>query len=250
MTPPARREGRVRVQKSRHGLELIVDETFASFQAADGPATRCVWDALAAPAVVLGSSPAPRVLVLGYGGGSAARIVRALCPRARLTGVEFDPEVVAAARRHFDVDGLGVDLRLADARDFLEKSARRLRGKPQAGYDLILEDVFVGRGDGVHKPDWIPVPGHVLARLCLRRGGLLVSNTIDETAPIQSALKNSFRSVLGITVEDYDNRILVASDRVLCARTLRSLIRAAPILRDSLDLLSIRTLKRGKARTH
>ncbi|MDG2051999.1 MAG: hypothetical protein P8M78_17745 [Myxococcota bacterium] len=243
MTPTRQKSQRVRVQQSPHGLELIVDETFASFQASHGPATRCVWDAIAAPALALKPSRSPRVLVLGYGGGSAARIVRALCPQAQLTGVEFDPDVVDAARRHFDVEGLGVDLHLADARFFLEQAARQCKKQPRSRYDLILEDVFVGRGDAVHKPDWIPEPGHVLARRCLRRGGILVSNTLDEAAPVQAALRSAFSSVLSITVEDYDNRILVASDAPLSARRLRRQLAAEPLLRESLEVLSLRTIQ-------
>ena len=50
---------RVRVQTSRYGRELIVDETFASFQRPGGEiATGSVWDAIAAPLLAL--SPARR----------------------------------------------------------------------------------------------------------------------------------------------------------------------------------------------
>jgi len=246
MTPARRKAQRVRVQRSSHGLELIVDETFASFQASDGLATRCVWDAIAAPVLALRASRAPRVLLLGYGGGSAARIVRALCPRAKITGVELDPDVIEAARRHFDVQGLGVDLHCSDARIFLEQAARRCQKEPQARYDLILEDVFIGRGDAVRKPDWIPAPGHDWARRCLGRGGILVSNTLDEASRVQSALRRSFRSVLQITVEDYDNRILVASDAPLSARGLRQQLTAEPLLKDSLEVLTFRTIQHDR----
>ena len=243
MTPARRKAQRVRVQQSSHGLELIVDETFASFQSSGGLATRCVWDAIAAPVLALKASPAPRVLLLGYGGGSAARIVRALCPQASITGVELDPDVIKAARRHFDVQGLGVDLRQADARIFLEQAVRRCQKKPQSRYDLILEDVFIGRGDAVRKPEWIPAPGHEWARRCLGRGGILVSNTLDETTRVQAALRSAFRSVLSITVEDYDNRILVASDAPLSARGLREKLRAEPLIQESLEVLTFRTIQ-------
>jgi spermidine synthase len=237
MTPP-RRAARVRVESGPHGRELIVDETFASLHRADGPATGCVWDAIAAPALLL-AGRRPRVLVLGLGGGSAARIVRALIPDAELVGVEIDADVVAAAREHFELDSLGITLHVDDALRFLERDRRR--------YDLILEDVFIGRGDAVHKPDWIPHPAHDLARRSLRGAGLLVSNTIDEAGEISASLGASFRSLLRIDVEDYDNRILVASDAPIDARTLRARVAASSVLHASLPLLRFRTVQRPPA---
>lgn len=232
------RRPRVRVQSGPHGRELIVDETFASLHRSDGPATACVWDAIAAPALLL-VRRRPRVLVLGLGGGSAARIVRALIPDAELIGVEIDADVVAAAREHFDLDALGVEICVEDALAFLHRDRRR--------YDLILEDVFVGRGDAVHKPDWIPHPAHDLARQRLRNGGLLVSNTIDEVREISASLGASFASLLRIGVEDYDNQVLVASDARLDARALRARVATSPVLAASLRLLSFRTLRSAAA---
>lgn len=226
---------RVRVQAGPHGRELIVDETFASLLRDDGPATGCVWDAIAAPALLLQGRRAPRVLILGFGGGSAARIVRALLPDARIVGVELDPDVVRAAREHFALDAVGAELHVADALGFLRGERRR--------YDLILEDVFVGYGDAVHKPDWIPHPAHDLARARLRDGGILVSNTIDERARVENALASAFACVLRIDVEDYDNRILVASDAPLDARALRARVAGCPVLGETLPLLRLRAAR-------
>lgn len=237
---------RVRVQSSAYGHELIVDETFASLHRPDGPATGCVWDAIAAPALAL-TRPRPRVLVLGLGGGSAARIVRALHPTAHIVGVEIDADVVAAARSHFGLDALEIELHVEDARGFLERACEPSARSRGDRYDLILEDVFVGHGDAVHKPDWIPHPAHDRARSRLRPGGILVSNTIDEASAIQASLCTAFDSVVRIDVEDYDNRILAASDAPLSARALRARIAASPVLCESLSLLRLRTVQRGSA---
>ena len=59
------------------------------------------------------------MLILGLGGGSAARLVRAVAPEARIVGVEFSAEVLAAARSHFDLDAIGVEVVHADAHAFL-----------------------------------------------------------------------------------------------------------------------------------
>ena len=169
---------RIRVDDDGETRSLVVDETFASFYRPGEVATHCVWDAIAAPIAWLPPTRRRRILVLGLGGGSVARIARALAPDAAIEGVELDGEVVRMARDHFDLDALGVDVHVADARAWVADAQASKPGR----YDAILEDVFIGAGDGVHKPDWIPAPVHDQAFRLLARGGLFVSNTLDEHA--------------------------------------------------------------------
>ena len=225
----------VRMQATRTQLALVVDETFASFYAPGRVATRCVWDAIAAPILWLPPRRRRRILVLGLGGGSVARLARALAPEAEIVGVEMDPEVVRLARAHFELDALGIGVEIADARAWLERA-------PAGRFDVILEDVFVGHGDAVHKPDWIPDPGHRLARRLLSRGGLFVSNTLDEWSRVARDLSASFPSRVSITVEDYDNRVLVGGPAGLTGRALRDRVAASPVFADSLDVLAFRKI--------
>ncbi len=220
------------MQSGPHGRELIVDETFASYMPAEGIATGCVWDAIAAPVLALPPERRRRFLILGLGGGSAARIVRALAPRAEIVAVEIDAEVVRAARRHFALDALALEVIVDDALAVLRRERRR--------FDAVLEDVFVGSGDDVHKPDWIPHPGLDLAVRLLRAGGLLVSNTLDETAEVARALTQQLPRTLCIEVAGYDNRVLVAGPASLDARALRRAVAGEPSLRDSLRVLRFR----------
>lgn len=240
MNPPASRrpkkKARVRVQSDRFGKRLIVDETFASLYRAESPATGCVWDALAAPLLALPPARRRRVLLLGLGGGSAARIVRALAPEARIVGVELDAEVVRLARAHFDLDALDIEVRIEDARAVL-----RAESGP---FDLVVDDIFVGRGDAVRKPDWLPHPGLDLAAGLLARGGLLVTNTLDEAPAVAAVLARRFPGLLRIEVEDYDNRIFVAGPARLDARALRSAVAADPVLAPSLGILRFRDWRR------
>ena len=188
-----RKRERVRVQDGAYGRELIVDETFASLYRPGHIATGCVWDGIAAP--LLGLPPERRrsVLVLGLAGGSAARIARALAPDALIVGVELDAEVVAVARDAFDLDALGLELIVDDALAVLKRERRR--------FDAILEDVFIGRGDAVRKPSWVPEPAHRLAARRLRPGGILVSNTLDEAAVVGRALTAAHEAVVRIEIE-------------------------------------------------
>ena len=139
---------------------------------------------------------------------------------------------------HFGLDRLGLEIRSEDALDFLRRDERH--------FDYIAEDVFVGRGDAPHKPDWLPHPGLDLAAARLARGGLLVSNTLDEAPWVAAALARRFSGLLRIEVEDYDNRILVASDAPLSARGLRQQLTAEPLLKDSLEVLTFRTIQHDR----
>ena len=221
---------RVRVREGASGLELIVDGTFASLYRPGSPVTGSVWDAIVAPLLALPAERRRSVLVLGLGGGSAARIVRAIAPDARIVGVEFDSAVVKAARAHFDLDELGVEVVVDDALAFLRRDTDV--------YDAVLEDVFVGAGDAVHKPGWLPRPGLELAAERVASGGVLVSNTLDEAVSVARELETLFPRVLRIDVEDYDNQIFAAGRSLPEATSLRRAVAEDPVLGASVTRLS------------
>jgi spermidine synthase len=223
---------RIRVRETRRGRTLEIDGTFASFHSHAGAATGSVWDALVAPLVALPRARRRSVLILGLGGGSAARLVRAIAPDAAIVGVELDRDVVAAARRHFGLDALGVEIRCADARDVLARERRR--------FDLVIDDVFVGRGRAVRKPDWLPDPYLGLAARRVAPGGVLVSNSIDEAPVVARRIAALLPHALELRVEGYDNRIFAASARRLEARALRAAIAADATLAATLAKLSLR----------
>ena len=227
---------RVRVDESGGTRTLVVDETFASFYRPGEIATHCVWDAIAAPILWLEPERRRRILILGLGGGSIARLARALAPEAEILGVELDREVVRLAREHLDLDALDIEVEIADAYEWL-KSASRSSGR----YDVILEDIFIGEGDDVHKPAWVPEPAHRLARTRLARGGVFVSNTLDERGRVARAMSEAFPKVVSIATEEYDNAVLVGGGEGLSGRALRARVAANPILQESLAILSFRS---------
>jgi spermidine synthase len=222
---------RVEVRRTPRGLELRVDGTLASSHPTDGEGTGPVWDALALPVLALAPARRRSALMLGLGGGSVARILRALAPRIRIVGVEIDPEVVAAARDHLGLDALGVEVVIGDAITALRAERRR--------FDLIVEDVFVGATRDVRKPKGFPEPVLALARRRLAPGGLLVCNTIHEGPEVASALRAHAGDLLAIHVRGFWNRILVAGPG-LDAGSLRRSAAREPALAASLPSLSIR----------
>ncbi|MFU8802341.1 MAG: spermidine synthase [Bradymonadaceae bacterium] len=85
-----------------------------------------------APAWTTTGSPS-KVLMLGLGGGTAARVYRELYPDAEIVGVELDGEVIEAGRRFM---GMPEDIETvaADARIHLAREERH--------FDVIIVDAF------------------------------------------------------------------------------------------------------------
>ena len=216
--------GEVRVVHRDGALELRVDGTFASVyrrrDAAHGIGMGRPGRAL------LALPPEGRrlsLLILGLGGGSAARLARALAPRARIVGVEIDPRVVALARRWFGLGELGLEVVRADAEGFLAGCRER--------FDAVLEDVFVGPGRAVRKPDWIVGGGLARAAACVapgrrpreqrpRRGP--GGRALPGGAPSPASCASTSRTSTTASSS--------AAPRRLSARTLRAAVAASPLL--------------------
>jgi spermidine synthase len=213
---------------------LRIDGSFASLYRPGRETTGSVWDGIAAGLLALPPARRRDVLLLGLGGGSAARAVRALAPGARIVGVEIEPAVVRAARRWFDLDALGVEVVVGDAARVLARTRTR--------FDAVLEDVFTGAAPRLAKPAGFPLPALDHVRRVLRPGGVAVCNTLDEHRPVRAALAARFRRLVEVGVVDYDNRILVASDAKLSAHALRAAGRADAVFAPSLRALHFRTL--------
>jgi spermidine synthase len=91
------------------------------------------WDAQVAITYFLASTPRD-ILLLGLGGGTAARQFRTLYPRARIVAVEIDASVVDVAKRSFDLLASDVEVVCASAETYVAKSTRR--------FDVIIDDAW------------------------------------------------------------------------------------------------------------
>lgn len=222
------------MREGRGGRRLEIDGTFASLWRPGRSTTGSVWDALAVPVLGLPRSRRRSALLLGLGGGSAVRLLRALVPEIRVVGIEIDPEVVRAARRWFGLGRLGIEVRCGDARTYLARARRR--------FDLVLDDVFVGRGRGVRKPAWMLEEGWERAVRRVAPGGMLVTNVLDEGEAARRTLREHFPCVVEIGVDGYDNRILVGGPAPLSGRSLRRAARDHAPLAESLARLRFRTV--------
>jgi spermidine synthase len=126
----------IRVEEDRWKRSLRFNEGFAtqSVLPADGSLyLRDVWGHYAAaPAWTRGGRP-QRALLLGLGGGSAARSWRTLYPDAEIVGVELDPAVIALGQQYLD-SPRDIEAHAADARAWLRGDQRR--------FDVIVVDAF------------------------------------------------------------------------------------------------------------
>jgi spermidine synthase len=133
----------VRVGRDAGRAALLVDGVVQSISPADGAADGGYWAAMLPPA-------RPRTaLILGYGGGTIARLlVDRWGQGLDIVGVDDDPGVLGAAR---DVgwlsDGQLGRVELADAFDYVKRCQRRF---DYIALDLYRADQFVGRA--LHKP--------------------------------------------------------------------------------------------------
>lgn len=158
---------------------------------------------------VLHGRPEPgSVLMLGFGGGSAAFILRhGFGSHMPIVGVDDDPLVFEIARRHFGIDTLGgLELIAADALEFLRRDPRK--------YGLVLVDLF-------HDLDPAPVmlsdtlPDALLDALA--PGAVLCINTVLHDDPsrqasqrIGDALRQRGAKVTELRA-DGANRVLIAT---------------------------------------
>jgi precorrin-6B methylase 2 len=227
-SPPVR----VEVRQGREGLELRVEGTLASLHRPGRGLTGLVWWTLAAPIVLLPRRPR-RVLLLGLGGGSVGRAVRALDPEAEIVGVENNADVLRLAREHLELDRLGLELIAGDALEYLRRGRRR--------FDLIVEDLFVGPSRSVRKPDWLLDEGYPL--IGRRRGerGIVVSNTIHEMPDIVRAMSPLGGRVVSLDVRGHWNRIVVGGRGLPPPARLRRVLREHQLLAPLLPRLAIRS---------
>ena len=218
-----------------------MDGTLASLHRSGPTLTGAVWWALAAPVTLLPPDRPARVLVLGLGGGSVARALRALRPDARIVGVERDPQVLRAARRHFGLDGLGVELLAVDARQYLASETRR--------FDLVVEDLFVGPARAVRKPEWLLPEGYPRIGRRLRSGGIVSTNTIHETPAVVEAMGAFGGRLVSLEVRDHWNRILLCGRGLPPPRELRRRLERHPGLARVMGRLAVRAPRFRRSRS-
>lgn len=143
------------------------------------------------------------VLMIGLGGGSLAKFIRKQRPQTRITAVEINPRVIAAARTHFELPPDDEMLSVIEA-----DGALYVRQHPGSA-DVILLDGF----DADNQVEALATQTFYAAcRRALKPGGVLVVNLWgrdNEFAEYFARLTRAFDGEVGwISVQDKTNIIV------------------------------------------
>jgi spermidine synthase len=145
--PPAQASSaeRLRVDEYEGQRALLADGVILSVAVETAREPVGYWGAM------LPAGVPQNALLLGLGAGTLAQLLTRRTPGIRIVGVDFDPDVVAFARRHFDLSLPNLEVVVADAFDYVAACARQ--------FDYIAVDLFTGHA----------FPRRVLAKPFLRR---------------------------------------------------------------------------------
>lgn len=186
--------------------------------------TGCGWDAQSAS--LLFKHEVPRtILLLGLGGGTAARQCRHLFPQARITAIEANPMIIEAARSHFHLDRLDLQVICDRAEDYL-KHARQT-------FDAIIDDAWPVSPDESRSAwidlDWVR---RVLPRLRVR--GVVAINTYArhhfarDYLRLLAHLRSCFPVVREVALPNRITTVLVAGSALQNGKQVRAVIPSTP----------------------
>ncbi len=237
------RGAELEVERTRRGARLVQNGSVLSEVLAKPGATDSVFDVLAAAIHVF--SPGDRAGILGFAAGGMIAPLRAMGGGHRLSGVDLDRfgyELFCDMSSAWQGD---VQFTQTDAVKWL----RSQRGK----FDLLLEDLSIGRNGDVFKPDVSIDTLPALIESRLKAGGVAVFNLLPPDkwtwAEMMAKVCEPFEFGVQILFESFYNRVVVLSNKALpSARGVSRLLRTELNWIDSemeMDI-SVRSLRLAK----
>ncbi|MCU0777813.1 MAG: methyltransferase domain-containing protein [Akkermansiaceae bacterium] len=200
------------IWKSAHATEFRVAGAAHAWFHQRRFLTGLAWDMIAASALLGKRDPPRSVLMLGLAGGTAFRILRHLLPDCRLTAIDIDGEIIDLARKHMELDTLGIEIITTDAYAWLAENRRT--------FDAVIDDIYLAGKTDVFRPQaW---GGGLLRHLrrAVAPGGVLAVNLVTGHGhrTMQSLtrriLRQNFPVVRSITSPEAMNEVLVAGKSV------------------------------------
>ncbi len=121
-----------------------------------------------------------RVLLIGLGAASLTKFLYRHRPLAKLTVVEIEPRVVAAAKQFFKLpeDPLRIEIVIADGAQYVAEKDKT--------YDLILVDGF---DEDARPGELDSLPFYQLCRSRLNNNGILAVNLLGRTRGYKASLE-------------------------------------------------------------
>lgn len=207
------------ITPTQHGLRLSQHGVVISeLRTSPGP-THSVFDVLAATIAVL--APRDRIGVMGFAGGGMIAPLRGLGVEAVIDSVDLDRAGYDLFRQHCPQWARGVNWQQADAVAWLRKHPRN--------FGLLMDDLSVPHDGDVFKPAicWEVLPK--LMRSRLRPGGFGVFNLLPAPGCTWNSdmkgIVNLFGTARLIALDDFENQILITSEKLPTARELSSQLR-------------------------
>jgi len=132
--------GEVKVTENS-GVRRLVAAGFTQSQTLreNGHAGQRYWEGMVPEDLRLGLDA--RVLILGLGAGTIAKIITGRFGQVTIDGVEIDPLMIELGQKYFALDSPNLNIIIDDAANFVKEARFK--------YDLICEDIF--RGGAVPK---------------------------------------------------------------------------------------------------
>jgi spermidine synthase len=127
--------GEVKVVENS-GTRRLIAAGFTQSQSlrSDGCTGFQYWDSLVPEGLTFGADA--RVLILGLGAGTTAKIITRRFGPVAIDGVEIDPLMVELGKKYFSLDEPNLNIIITDAASFVKEARFK--------YDLICLDIFMG----------------------------------------------------------------------------------------------------------
>jgi spermidine synthase len=188
---PSAARAAVQISESRGVRELhLGDDAIQSRMRVDRPDCLALAYTRAMMGTLLFAPRARDFLLLGLGAGSLARFIHRRLPRARVTGIEINPQVLAAARALFGLPREGARFRavLADGARWIRDAAE------PASFDVVLLDAYCG---GRQVPALNTRAFYRRVRSVLRPDGVLAVNCIADQPELRGYLDRLHEAFAG-----------------------------------------------------
>jgi spermidine synthase len=179
--------GEVKVTENS-GLRRLVAGSHTQSQTlnTDGHTSLRYWAGMVPEEIILDVDS--RVLILGLGAGTTAKIITNRFGPIAIDGVEIDPLMVELGKKYFFLDQPNLNITIADASEFIKDARYK--------YDLICVDVFVAGSvpREIESKEFFEKVKNALAD-----GGTVTINKIFSGKSEQEKFENLIRSVFPVT---------------------------------------------------
>ncbi|GMS97317.1 hypothetical protein PENTCL1PPCAC_19492, partial [Pristionchus entomophagus] len=186
-----------------------------------------------------------KVAVLGLGGGLLAGFLVKNLPKAQVTGVELDPQVVKIATDHFSFPSSDprMEVRVMDAMDYLKEIAAGDASKKQ---DVIMVDLASSmseEGLSCPPPVFLSEEALVAMRGALTDDGILALNLVTRDEDVSKAAKEKvgkhFATLAVVSSEEDVNEVLIAAksetDNFDTKKLMRSMDKSRPWIKRCIE---------------